>query len=81
MFESLQARLEEAIKRLRGQARITEDNIADALAEVRRALLDADVHVEVVRRFIEDVKAKAIGKRSKARSCPNSSSSRSSTMS
>lgn len=61
MFESLQARLEEAIKRLRGQARITEDNIADALAEVRRALLDADVHVEVVRRFIEDVKAKAIG--------------------
>lgn len=70
MFESLQARLEEAIKRLRGQARITEDNIADTLAEVRRALLDADVHVEVVRRFIEDVKAKAIGTEVKGKVLP-----------
>lgn len=70
MFESLQARLEEAIKRLRGQARITEDNIADALAEVRRALLDADVHVDVVRRFIDDVKAKAIGTEVKGKILP-----------
>jgi signal recognition particle subunit SRP54 len=70
MFESLQARLEEAIKRLRGQSRITEDNIADALAEVRRALLDADVHVEVVRRFIGDVKAKAIGTEVKGKILP-----------
>jgi signal recognition particle subunit SRP54 len=70
MFESLQSRLEEAIKRLRGQARITEDNIADALAEVRRALLDADVHVDVVRRFIEDIKAKAIGTEVKGKVLP-----------
>ncbi|MCX7929305.1 MAG: signal recognition particle protein [Chlorobi bacterium] len=71
MFESLQSRLEEAIKKLRGQARITEDNIADALAEVRRALLDADVHVDVVRRFIEDVKAKAIGTEVKGKILPD----------
>jgi signal recognition particle subunit SRP54 len=70
MFESLQSRLEEAIKRLRGQARITEDNIADALAEVRRALLDADVHVDVVRRFIDDIKAKAIGTEVKGKVLP-----------
>lgn len=70
MFESLQSRLEEAIKRLRGQARITEDNIADALAEVRRALLDADVHLDVVRRFIEDIKAKAIGTEVKGKVLP-----------
>lgn len=71
MFESLQVRLEEAIKRLRGQARITEDNIAGALTEVRRALLDADVHVDVVRRFIEDVKAKAIGTEVKGKILPD----------
>jgi signal recognition particle subunit SRP54 len=70
MFESLQSRLEEAIKRLRGQARITDDNIADALAEVRRALLDADVHLDVVRRFIEDVKTKAIGTEVKGKVLP-----------
>ncbi len=70
MFESLQARLEEAIKRLRGHARITEDNIAEALAEVRRALLDADVHVDVVRRFIQDVKEKAIGTEVKGKILP-----------
>ncbi len=70
MFESLQSRLEDAIKRLRGQARITEDNIADALVEVRRALLDADVHLDVVRRFIEDVKAKAVGTEVKGKILP-----------
>ncbi|MCS6999854.1 MAG: signal recognition particle protein [Bacteroidota bacterium] len=70
MFERLQSRLEEAIKRLRGQARITEENITEALAEVRRALLDADVHVDVVRRFVEDVKAKAIGTEVKGKVLP-----------
>lgn len=70
MFESLQTRLEEAVKRLRGQARITEDNIAEALAQVRRALLEADVHVDVVRKFVDEVKAKAIGTEVKGKILP-----------
>lgn len=61
MFESLQTKIESALKRLRGQSKITEENVADALREVRTALLDADVHFSVVKEFIEEVQKKAVG--------------------
>jgi signal recognition particle subunit SRP54 len=61
MFESLTDRLELTFKRLRGQGKITEKNIDDALREVRLALLEADVHVGVVKSFLESVKAKSLG--------------------
>ena len=61
MFESLQEKLEEALKRIRGQSKLTEDNVSDALAEVRRALLDADVNFNVTKSFIDTVKEKSLG--------------------
>ncbi|HET9917943.1 MAG TPA: signal recognition particle protein [Candidatus Binatia bacterium] len=61
MFESLTDKLELTFKRLRGQGRITESNIDDALREVRLGLLEADVHLKVVRSFLEAVKVKAMG--------------------
>ncbi|HOV92209.1 MAG TPA: signal recognition particle protein [Candidatus Kapabacteria bacterium] len=61
MFENLQEKLEVALKRFRGQSKITEENISDALNEIRNALLDADVNLEVVNKFIENIKSKAIG--------------------
>jgi len=53
MFESLQTKLESALKVFRGQSKITEENIKEALNEVRNALLDADVNFAVVKDFIE----------------------------
>jgi signal recognition particle subunit SRP54 len=61
MFESLTDKLELTFKRLRGQGKITETNIDDALRDVRLALLEADVHLQVVRTFLDSVKAKAMG--------------------
>ncbi len=61
MFESLQEKLEGALKRFRGQSVISEDNINEAMKEIRRALLEADVNLNVVKKFVEDVKEKAIG--------------------
>ena len=61
MFENLAARLTRTIESLRGRGRITEDNIADALREVRVALLEADVALPVIKSFIDAVKAKADG--------------------
>jgi signal recognition particle subunit SRP54 len=61
MFESLTDKLDLTFKRLRGQGKITEQNIDDALRDVRLALLEADVHVKVVRTFLDSVKAKATG--------------------
>ncbi|MBM3344715.1 MAG: signal recognition particle protein [Betaproteobacteria bacterium] len=61
MFDNLTGRLSQVIKTLRGQARITEDNIGDALREVRMALLEADVALPVVRDFIARVREKALG--------------------
>jgi signal recognition particle subunit SRP54 len=61
MFESLQDRFEGIVRSLRGQARISETNIEEAVAEIRRALLEADVHVKVVRDFITTVREKALG--------------------
>ncbi|GAB4353813.1 MAG: signal recognition particle protein [Immundisolibacter sp.] len=62
MFNSLSERLETTVRRLRGQAYLTDDNIADALREVRMALLEADVALPVVRGFIEQVRQDAIGR-------------------
>ncbi len=61
MFDNLQEKLELALKRFRGQATITEENVSDALREIRRALLEADVNINVVRQFVDDIKNKAIG--------------------
>ena len=62
MLENLTSRLQGVIKNLRGQARLTEDNIADAMREVRMALLEADVALPVVKEFIAKVKERAQGK-------------------
>jgi len=61
MLENLTDRLQGVIKTLRGQARLTEDNIADAMREVRMALLEADVALPVVKDFIAQVKLRAQG--------------------
>ncbi len=62
MFDNLSGRLAGVIKQLRGQARLTEENIQDALRDVRMALLEADVALPVVRDFIAHVKARALGR-------------------
>ena len=61
MLDNLTTRLAKVVKTLRGQARLTEDNIQDALREVRMALLEADVALPVVKDFIARVKEKAVG--------------------
>ena len=61
MFESLTDKLELTFKRLRGHGKITETNIDDALRDVRLALLEADVHLKVVKTFLDSVKTKAMG--------------------
>jgi signal recognition particle subunit SRP54 len=70
MFESLQEKLELALKRLKGQAVITESNIEDALREIRRALIEADVNINVAKKFVEDVKTKALGTQVKGKLLP-----------
>ncbi|PPD53297.1 MAG: signal recognition particle protein [Methylotenera sp.] len=62
MLDNLTDRLQGVIKTLRGHARLTEENIADAMREVRMALLEADVALPVVKEFIANVKARAQGK-------------------
>ena len=62
MFESLTDRLSRTLKNLRGQGRLSEDNIRDSLREVRMALLEADVALPVVKDFIDAVREKALGK-------------------
>src|SRR5437667_5040772 len=61
MFESLSARLQTVFDRLGGRGRLTEDNIQEAMREVRVALLEADVNFKVVREFVDRVKVKAVG--------------------
>lgn len=61
MFENLTERLARTMRDMRGRGRLTEDNIKDALREVRMALLEADVSLPVVRDFIGQVKEKAVG--------------------
>ncbi len=61
MFENLQEKLQRAFKTLRGQAKLTEENIDEALREIRMALLEADVNFKVVKQLIDQIKAKAVG--------------------
>src|SRR5450759_541861 len=61
MFDTLTQKLESVLKRLRGQGRISEANIAETLREVRKVLLDADVNYKVVKQFIESVQQKSLG--------------------
>ena len=61
MFDSLSERLGSTIQKLRGQGRITEENVKETLREVRMALLEADVALPVVREFVEKVKERAMG--------------------
>src|SRR5919109_9021 len=61
MLDNLTARLARIVKTIRGEARLTEENIQEALREVRVALLEADVALPVVKHFIDAVRAKALG--------------------
>ncbi|MCF6263329.1 MAG: signal recognition particle protein [Xanthomonadales bacterium] len=61
MFESLSDRLNSTLQKLRGKGRLSEDNIKDALREVRIALLEADVALPVIKNFIEGVRERALG--------------------
>ena len=61
MFDKLTERLAGAVQRLRGLGRVTEDNVAETLRDVRMALLEADVALPVVKSFTESVKARALG--------------------
>ncbi|MBN2060396.1 MAG: signal recognition particle protein [Deltaproteobacteria bacterium] len=61
MFESLTDKLDKTFKKLRGHGRLTENNIQDALKEVRLALLEADVNYKVVKRLIENIRQRALG--------------------
>jgi signal recognition particle subunit SRP54 len=61
MFEDLSLKIENALKKVRGQGRLNEKNISDTLREIRRILLDADVNYKVAKEFIEKVSEKALG--------------------
>jgi len=61
MFENLTEKLQRAFKNLRGQGTLTEENIQEALREIRVALLEADVNLNVVRELIEHIREKAVG--------------------
>ena len=61
MFENLSERLERSFKILKGEGKITEVNISEAMKDIRRALLDADVSYKIAKQFCDDVKKKAIG--------------------
>src|ERR1700734_4342312 len=61
MFENLTDKLQRAFKSLRGQGTLTEENITEALGEIRVALLEADVNLKVVNDVIEHIRAKAVG--------------------
>ena len=61
MFENLTEKLERSFQILRGEGKITDINVAETLKEIRRALIDADVSYKVAKKFIDDVKEKAMG--------------------
>jgi signal recognition particle subunit SRP54 len=61
MFENLQEKLQRAFKSLRGQAVLTEENISEAMKQIRLALLEADVNFKVVKDLIDRIQAKAVG--------------------
>ena len=61
MFDSLTDKLSAVFKRLRGHGKLTEQNITEALKEVRLALLEADVNFKVVKDFVERIRSRAVG--------------------
>lgn len=61
MFDSLSDRLQDSLRKLSGRGKITEENIAESLREVRLALLEADVELSLARQFVDEVKTKALG--------------------
>src|SRR5215472_15596025 len=61
MFENLTDKLQRAFKNLRGQGTLSEENIGDALKEIRMALLEADVNFNVVKQLVEHIREKALG--------------------
>lgn len=61
MFDKLSDRLVDSMRKLSGKGKISESNVEDAIKEIRMSLLEADVNFKVVKRFIENVKAKALG--------------------
>src|SRR4026207_1497230 len=61
MFDSLSTRLQDVFKTLRGETRLTPENIEAALREIRLALLEADVNVKVVKAFVDRVRDRAMG--------------------
>ena len=61
MFENLTDKLQRVFKNLRGEGKLTEQNIQDALKEIRLALLEADVNFKVVKQLIENIRRKALG--------------------
>ncbi len=61
MFESLQDRLDQAFKVFKGEHKISEINVSEAIKEIRRALVDADVHYKIAKEFTQKVKEKALG--------------------
>ena len=81
MFETLSEKLQRSFKTLRGQGTLTDENINDALREIRVALLESDVNLDVARDLIEKIRAKALGSRSPPPSTPPNRSSRSSATS
>jgi signal recognition particle subunit SRP54 len=63
MFQNLSDKLESAFKQLKGQARITEINIAATIKDIRRALVDADVNYKIAKEFTDKIKEKALGEK------------------
>ena len=63
MFEQIQSRLDKVLTTLKGHGKISESNIEEALRDIRRALLEADVNYKVVKSFIDRVKSKAKGEK------------------
>src|SRR5579884_4557161 len=61
MFENLSEKLQRAFKNLRGQGKLSEENIGEALREIRLALLEADVNFKVVKQLIDNIREKALG--------------------
>jgi signal recognition particle subunit SRP54 len=61
MFEGISEKLSHTLKKVRGYGKLSEQNIQDAIREVRLNLLEADVNFKVVRDFVESVKARALG--------------------
>ena len=61
MFETLSDKLQRSFKNLRGQGTITDENIADAMTEIRLALIESDVNLSVVETLVEHIRVKAIG--------------------